>query len=285
MKTIAALITCFNRKEKTILCLTNLFKQPLLNNFELDVFLTDDGCTDGTAEAVGKTFPQVHIIKGDGNLFWNRGMYIAWQAAIKEKDYDFYLWLNDDTYLKPTAIKQLLLSSNECLNKSVIIGSTSAIGNDKEITYGGRTKAKGLLTPNGHLQPCELINGNIVLIPRYVYQQVGTNDPYFLHAIGDNDYGYRVIEAGLKNMVAPEILGECDLHEQPDTWRDSSKPLRVRWKALRKPTGIQPEQFFVYEYRHYGLFIATFHYITTNLHAICPWIWKLKQNEEKYFKS
>lgn len=44
-------------------------------------------------------------------------------------------------------------------------------------------------------------------------------------------------------MVAPEILGECDLHEQPDTWRDSSKPLRVRWKALRKPTGIQPEQF------------------------------------------
>ena len=77
MKTIAALITCFNRKEKTILCLTNLFKQPLLNNFELDVFLTDDGCTDGTAEAVGKMFPQVHIIKGDGNLFWNRGMYMV----------------------------------------------------------------------------------------------------------------------------------------------------------------------------------------------------------------
>ena len=46
-------------------------------------------------EAVGKMFPQVHIIKGDGNLFWNRGMYMAWQAAIKEKDYDFYLWLND----------------------------------------------------------------------------------------------------------------------------------------------------------------------------------------------
>ena len=59
-------------------------------------------------------------------------------------------------------------------------------------------KTKGLLTPNGRLQPCELINGNIVLIPRYVYQQVGTNDPYFQHAIGDNDYGYRVIEAGLK---------------------------------------------------------------------------------------
>lgn len=193
--------------------------------------------------------------------------------------------VNDDTYLKPTAIKQLLLSSNECLNKSVIIGSTSAIGNDKEITYGGRTKTKGLLIPNGRLQPCELINGNIVLIPRYVYQQVGTNDPYFQHAIGDNDYGYRVIEAGLKNMVAPEILGECDLHEQPDTWRDSSKPFRVRWKALRKPTGIQPEQFFIYEYRHYGLFIAIFHYITTNLHAICPWIWKIKKNEEKYFKS
>lgn len=90
-------------------------------------------------------FPQVHIIKGDGNLFWNRGMYMAWQAAIKEKTMILFM-VNDDTYLKPTAIKQLLLSSNECLNKSVIIGSTSAIGNDKEITYGGRTKQKVYLS-------------------------------------------------------------------------------------------------------------------------------------------
>lgn len=52
---IAVIITCHNRKEKTLHCLTNLFEAKKAyghNEVRLAVFLTDDGCTDGTAEAV-----------------------------------------------------------------------------------------------------------------------------------------------------------------------------------------------------------------------------------------
>ena len=70
---IAAIITCHNRKEKTLVCLKSLFQ--IIQN--IDVFLTDDGSTDGTSEAVKKIYPQVNIIQGDGNLFWSRGMYIV----------------------------------------------------------------------------------------------------------------------------------------------------------------------------------------------------------------
>jgi len=276
MKRIAVLITVFNRKDKTLACLERLYATQKVEGFNFDVWLTNDGCTDGTPEAVKKRFPKVNIINGNGNLYWNRGMYTAWQAAAKAYDYDYYLWLNDDTYIKANALKVLIQSSARCKDKSVIIGSTCAIGNKDTITYGGRISKKGILTPNGKLQECELINGNIVLIPRYVFNIVGYNDPYFHHAIGDNDYGYRVIEAGLKNFVAPYVLGECDEHGQAETWCDETKPLSVRWKALRKPNGIQPEQFFVYEKRHHGLPIAIFHYFTTHLHAIFPRLWNLK---------
>ena len=56
---IATIITCFNRKNKTTSCLAHLFEAT--NNYniqhsqspiELAIFLTDDGCTDGTADAV-----------------------------------------------------------------------------------------------------------------------------------------------------------------------------------------------------------------------------------------
>lgn len=56
---IATIITCFNRKDKTTSCLAHLFEAT--NNYniqhsqlpiELAIFLTDDGCTDGTAYAV-----------------------------------------------------------------------------------------------------------------------------------------------------------------------------------------------------------------------------------------
>ena len=96
---IAVLITCHNREEKTLNCLTQIFSQLYdKNKFSVTVYLTDDGCTDNTVPEVKKRFPQVHIITGDGTLFWNRGMYVAWKAAEKY-DYDFYLWLNDDTFI------------------------------------------------------------------------------------------------------------------------------------------------------------------------------------------
>ena len=66
---IAVLLTVHDRKNKTLRCLENLYKQVLPNYLRLDIYLTDDGCTDGTPEAIKRQFPKVHIIKGDGNLF------------------------------------------------------------------------------------------------------------------------------------------------------------------------------------------------------------------------
>ena len=64
---IAALLTCFNRKDKTITCLNSV-----LNIIPTcHVYLVDDASTDGTSEAIKQNFPQVNIIQGNGNLFWS----------------------------------------------------------------------------------------------------------------------------------------------------------------------------------------------------------------------
>ena len=51
MKYCAVLLTVFNRKDKTLQCLSRLFDQLPVEDLQIDVFQTDDGCTDGTAEA------------------------------------------------------------------------------------------------------------------------------------------------------------------------------------------------------------------------------------------
>ena len=79
MKHIAVLLTVHNRKEKTLRCLHDLFVQESVEGYTIDVWLTDDGCTDGTPEVIVQRWADVHIVKGDGNLYWNRGMYTAWQ--------------------------------------------------------------------------------------------------------------------------------------------------------------------------------------------------------------
>jgi GT2 family glycosyltransferase len=182
MKTIAVLLTVFNRKEKTLTCLQNLLLQVLPKDFVLDVFLVNDGCTDGTPEAVKAQFPSVNIINSNGNLFWNRGMHLAWQTAAKTKDYDFYLWLNDDTMLNENALIVLLQTSLQKEHQSIIVGSTSALDGNEEVTYGGRRNKTGLITPTNEPIECDYFNGNIVLIPNKVYATVGVNDPVFHHA-------------------------------------------------------------------------------------------------------
>lgn len=72
MKTVAVLMTCHNRVDKTLKCLSALFKQSVCESIKLDVFLVDDGSTGGTGRIVQKEYPEAHVVYGDGNLFWNR---------------------------------------------------------------------------------------------------------------------------------------------------------------------------------------------------------------------
>lgn len=276
MKTIAALLTVHNRKEKTLSCLHKLFEQNSIDDHQLDVYLTDDGCTDGTIEAVSKQYPSINIIHGTGNLFWNRGMHLAWKTASRTNDYDFYLWLNDDTIMEQNALSTLLKTSAKFNNEAIIVGTTTALNNHQEITYGGRNRKGNLLEPSDKPIRCNFFNGNIVLFPRYVYKKVGLNDPFFHHALGDFDYGFRASRAGIKSIVAPSTLGQCDEHNERPTWCNPQKAFKQRWKTFRSPLGQNPEEFFIFEFRHNGLPKACFHYLTNHLRVLYPSLWNHK---------
>lgn len=271
MQTVAVLLTVFNRKDKTLECLKRLYAQLLLEECQVDVYLTNDGCTDGTPEAVKDQFPDVHIINGSGNLYWNRGMYTAWQEAAK-KNYDFYLWLNDDTYVYPKMLRSLLNASSAKDDKAIIVGATQSL-DGKKITYGGRLSNGKIPKLDGNLTSVQYFNGNIVLVPRYVYNKLGNLDYYFTHSKGDFDYGLRASKVGIEMYQVGVSLGECDLHETLDKWCNPKVPFVQRWKMLHRPNGMPPKETFHLERRHRGLIIATFHYITIHIRCLFPYIW------------
>lgn len=274
MDLIAILITVHNRKAKTLECLNHLFKQQNVDYNQIDVYVTDDGCTDGTVQAVANQYPSVHIVRGDGTLFWNRGMHLAWQAASQTKDYDFYLWLNDDTVLKSSSIATLL-NTNKCVgNNAIIVGTTSSVKSEELLTYGGRNRYGVIIAPTSFPQICHHFNGNIVLIPRSVYRLVGFNDPFYHHALGDFDYGLRGQKLGVQSFVSPDILGYCENHTQLSRWCNPVLPLKQRWKAFRTPLGHNPEEFFIFEKRHNGISKALLHYVTNHIRVIAPLLWK-----------
>ena len=92
MEDIAILLTCHNRKDKTLKALAALqkAKESYSNPIRLSIYLTDDGSTDGTAKAIQQYFPNVIILHGDGNLFWAGGMINSWKEAIKKNIPDIF---------------------------------------------------------------------------------------------------------------------------------------------------------------------------------------------------
>lgn len=272
MQTIAVLLTVFNRKIKTLECLKRLYSQIHLEKYQVDVYLTNDGCTDGTPEEVASRYPKVNIINGNGNLFWNRGMYTAWQKAAK-KDYDFYLWLNDDTMLFPNALETMITNSKSKQDRAIVVAAIKAIEEDKT-TYSGHNKY-GLISPNGNLQPCDTFNGNCVLIPRYVFLKVGNLDWRFRHAIGDLDYGYRAKKVGIGMFVSSAYLGNCNNNPKLPAWARKEVSLIKRIKNLYSPLGYaEPIPFFYFEKRNFGFITAIKHFITIHIRVLFPQLWK-----------
>lgn len=269
---IAVLMTVHNRRDKTLECLKRLYSQILPIGVSMDVFLTDDGCTDGTKEAVTERFPNVRIITGDGSLFWNHGMNKAWVTASKTYDYDFYLWLNDDTYIIPETIGIMFDSSAKINHNGIIVGTTSnSCGT--AATYGGMIDGK-LISPNGNLQPCLTFNGNVVLVSKHAFEQIGFLDSYYIHAIGDIDYGLMAAKKGIKCMVAHCYIGSCDDHTRLPDWVCPDVPFLKRWKNFHSPLGYgEPKAFFHFNKKHFGLATAFNVYVRNHFRLFFPALW------------
>lgn len=228
---IAVILTCFNRCEKTIASLTHLFEaNDIYNNantgseITLTIYLTDDGCTDGTANAVRNLCNgrcELHIIEGTGNCFWAGGMRLAWSEALKQrKRWDFYLLLNDDTIVMTNVFDELLNAHSYSLNTfqkaGIYSGITCAPGNSGQITYSGdvyETSMRGIsrrVAPVGKPQLVDITNANILLIDKSVVDSLGIFPDCYIHGCADNDYCMMVRRNGLPALVTANVCGECE---------------------------------------------------------------------------
>lgn len=220
---IAVLMTCHNRRDKTLQCLTSLQEgwEKAASGLFVSIFLTDDGCTDGTADAIrehGFHFP-VHILQGSGELFWNGGMINSWKAALVEGGFDGYLWLNDDTYALPEFWDDLVKADAFSLEtygkRGIYVGSTKDAVTGA-FTYGGFNYVSKLtlldqfVMPDGvSFQPCQAAHGNITYVSQEVVDKMGIFCEKYWHGGTDHDYTYLAYKAGFPLLVLPHYSAVC----------------------------------------------------------------------------
>jgi GT2 family glycosyltransferase len=244
----------------TARCLRDIFAAKLPEDVRLAVYVVDDASDDGTVDVIRDEFPRVNLIEGQGNLFWGGAMRRAMACAMTDR-HDFYLWLNDDVELFPTAIHDALATYDDLCRRGeqpIVCGATcDAQG---VTTYSGM-KLKGY-NPLGfsRTEPqagvatrCDTANGNFVLIPAAGAVAVGNIDPRFSHRIGDIDYMLRADRLGFSCWISPGYVGMCTRNQVGSAWQSSAYSLRERWKFLTSPVGLPPKQWLFFGYRQAGV--------------------------------
>lgn len=248
---IGVLLTCHNRKEKTISCLESLISSELTPDQILKIYLVDDGSTDGTYNAVKRHFPDVNIINGTGDLYWNQGMRLAWKYSIKKDVPDFFIWLNDDTFIYPFSLKHLFECYYESLSswskEAIVVGACRNSKGFDEYSYGLR-RNKLKLIPNGHIQYGNLLNGNLVLISRAIYERLGFLSNSYSHSFGDFDYGLRALENDFNLATTKIYVATCERNAL-SKWCDPEISFPARWKNFHSKKGLNIKEYKVFKKR------------------------------------
>lgn len=283
---IAVLLTCHNRKDKTLACLASLFEAKIPSNCLFDIFLTDDGSTDGTENAVKELYPQVNVLKGDGSLFWAGGMRLAWRAAIQRKSYDVYLLINDDVRLHENFLINLIETDKYSLQETGKRGIYSGATVDEKtgkVSYGGiRIKSHHFVMKSQLLpvkktpQKCEITNANILWVSKQVVESIGILDEHYTHGIADYDYSLEAHKKNIPVLLAPFIGGFCS-NDHGKNWQQATKPLKDRIAYLKSPKGLAYSEYLYYIRKHFPLFLP-YSFAMLWLKTFFPFIWDRFKN-------
>ncbi len=281
---IAAIITVFNRKEMTLRCLRSLqdtlAQSPAREIISVTVFLTDDGSTDGTADAIkdaGFLIP-ITILQGTGSLFWNAGMINSWKAAIDHSGFDGYLWLNNDVIIKQSLWQELLDVDTYSLNTygkhGIYVGSLTDMA-CMRLTYGGFnfrnriTLSDEFVIPDGTFQDCECAHGNITYVSSEVVEARGVFCEDYIHGGADHDYTYLAHKAGFPLIVLRKYVGLCDNDHTGSRAVMAEMKLKDRIAFLRSPHGLNLHNTLLFQKRCFP-WRYPFVFIMSYFKALCP---------------
>lgn len=232
---IYIIIPVHNRKQYTKDCLICLRRQTYRN---FTTIVVDDGSLDGTSSMILKEFPEVVLLKGDGNLWWTKSVNMGVSYAVKISNVDAFnavLTLNDDLLVDDNYI-ETLLESYDTKRKCLVGSVTVDIKEPNYLEYAGAMcnyyTAKGVriasifnndyksLLSKYSIIPTDDLSGRGTLIPLEVFENIGLYDEKnFPHYMADIEFSVRARRAGYPLFISIKSI----IHNHTEATRNKKR--------------------------------------------------------------
>lgn len=220
MKLVSILLPVHNGLQHTKKCLETLERmviEPVFTSVRFHIVVIDDGSIDGTGEWISKHYPDLSLLRGDGNLWWSGGVNLGAEYSLHNLQSDYLLLWNNDVIPGNDYFENLERIMDSLEEKDVVGSKIFRLENDLIWSHGGIfdpvTGKKYLL---GYNKPdserflttteVDWLPGMGTLIPSSLIGEIGFwDDKLFPQYHGDSDFTYRAKKAGYRILVFPEL--------------------------------------------------------------------------------
>ena len=236
MSNHAIIIPVHNRRDTTLACLRHLLATGDLAR--CSVIVVDDGSNDGTSEVVGAEFPEVEILRGDGQLWWTGAIALGMQRA-SAAGADAVCWLNDDCLPAPGTLEALFAEATVAQGQVVAPACYNADTNEPvPNAFVGRNRVPATVNRKGK---ADGLSGFCVALPRAVWTQIGLPDPVrFPHYFGDNAYTMGAARAGFPVVLLGDVRADLTAYHPPPTLRAMGERVRG-WRGQWTRVFVSPK--------------------------------------------
>ncbi len=262
MDIVGILIPVYNQLEFTKKSLLSIKDQisEITSGCKYEIIVTDDGSSDGTSEWISNNHPDVHIVQGDGNLWWSGGVNVGAEYAIRKCKANYLLLWNNDIISAPDYFTELTkLVTQE--DKTTVIGSKVLFSDkpDTIISYGCFFNPKtGIKCPYGYEKQdseefnkvieCDWLFGMGTLVPSVIAEELNFWDAKnFPQYHGDSDFTFRAKKAGYKVKVVPQLK---IWNNTENTGNNFPKTLKAAYNSL---TSIRSDYNLKVEFKFHRL--------------------------------
>jgi len=217
---IGILLPVFNNLKYTQNCLQNIRK--ILSGKQLSaifpIILIDDGSTDGTSEWIQQNIPDIHLLKGDGNLWWSGSVNLGAKYAIDQIKCTHVLLWNNDIQIEDNYFNTICDLIGE-YDLNTIIGSKIYADMQRSIVWsmgGYFNPGSGKFGMYHYLDSdtaalfgpirADWLTGMGTIIPGNIIEKIGYWDAErYPQYHGDTEFTYRATINGFKNIVDPRL--------------------------------------------------------------------------------
>ncbi len=206
---VSIILLNYNGGDHTITCLESL---GLLNYSpdRLEVIVVDNASSDGSAEAISESFPDVKLIRSPENVGFSRGANLGASHASG----GYLAFLNNDMKVDPGWLDPLVAAMTDpsvgCAGSVIRSwdGTTVEFGGRRAdafaIAYSAATDAPPSEDVVGGA--CLFVSGGAMLVRASVFRDVGGFDPGYFMYQEDIDLCWRLWLSGSSCFLVPESV-------------------------------------------------------------------------------